>query len=75
MKNGTTQTGIIASEDNDNVSIKGIDAIVRKFATKDIEERTKQTISLMPADLPKILSTDEMADLVEYLTTLKKAKK
>ena len=29
----------------------------------------------MPADLAKLLSKEEMADVVEYLTTLKKAKK
>ncbi len=75
LKNGTTQTGIITSEDAENVSLKGIDAIVRKFAVKDIDERTKQSISLMPADLPKVLSVDEMADIAEYLTTLKKAKR
>ena len=29
----------------------------------------------MPADLAKLLSQEEMADVVEYLMTLKKAKK
>ncbi len=75
LKNGTTQTGIITSDDGDKLSIKGIDAIVRTFPVADIEERSKQAISLMPADLPKLLSQEEMADVVEYLTTLKKAKK
>jgi putative membrane-bound dehydrogenase-like protein len=75
LKNGTTQTGIITSEDAESVSLKSADAIVRKFAVSDIEERHKQTTSLMPADLAKILSQDEMADVVEYLTSLKQAKK
>ena len=75
LHNGTTQTGIIISEDAEKLSLKGNDAIVRTFPVKEIDERTKQKISLMPADLAKIISTEEMADIVEYLTTLKKAKK
>lgn len=75
LKNGTTHTGIITSDEADKVSIKGSDAIVRSFPTADIEERVKQKISLMPADVAKTLSVDELADLVEYLTTLKSAKK
>lgn len=75
LKNGTTQTGIITSEDAEKLSIKGIDAIVRSFPISEIEDRTKQKISLMPADLAKLLSQEEMADVVEYLTTLKKARK
>ena len=75
LHDGTTQTGIIISEDADKVILKGIDAIVRTFPIKEIDERAKQKISLMPADLAKLLSKEEMADVVEYLTTLKKAKK
>ena len=75
LKDGTTQTGIITSEDGQSLSIKGADAIVRKFALSEVEERHKQSISLMPADLAKILSVEEMADVVEYLSNLKAAKK
>ena len=74
LNNGTTQTGLIVSEDGDKLSLKGNDAIVRTIPIKDIDERQKNTISLMPADLAKLLSQEEMADVVEYLVTLKKAK-
>ncbi len=75
LNNGTTQTGLLVSEDGEKLSLKGIDAIVRTIAIQDIDERQKNTISLMPADLAKLLSQEEMADVVEYLITLKKAKK
>ena len=75
LHDGTTQTGIIVSEDAEKVLLKGTDAIVRTFLLKDIDERIKQKISLMPADFAKLISTEEMADVVEYLTTLKKARK
>ena len=74
LNNGTTQTGLLVSEDGEKLSLKGVDAIVRTIAIKDIDERQKNTISLMPADLAKLLSQEEMADVVEYLMTLKKAK-
>ena len=73
LSNGTSQTGLVVSEDGEKLSLKGNDALVRTIAIKDIEERQKNSISLMPADLAKLLSQDEMADIVEYLVTLKKA--
>jgi putative heme-binding domain-containing protein len=75
LHDGTTQTGIVISEDAEKLSLKGSDAIVRTFPLKEIDERTKQKISLMPADLTKQLSIEEMTDIVEYLTVLKKARK
>ncbi len=73
LNNGTTQTGLIVSEDGEKLSLKGNDALLRTIAIKDIDERQKNSISLMPADLAKLLSQEEMADIVEYLVTLKKA--
>jgi putative membrane-bound dehydrogenase-like protein len=75
LTNGTTVTGIVVSEDDNKVTLRGNDALVRAFDKKDIEERVKNKISLMPADLAKLLSPEEMADIVDYLSTLKKAKK
>jgi putative membrane-bound dehydrogenase-like protein len=74
LADGTSATGIIVSEDDSKLVLKGNDALVRSFEKKQIEERVKNTVSLMPADLAKLLSADEMADIVEYLSTLKKAK-
>ena len=35
-------------------------------------ELQKQRVSLMPADLQKLMTKQELIDVVEYLTTLKK---
>ncbi|HEY0984060.1 c-type cytochrome, partial [Schlesneria sp.] len=72
LADGTSQTGIIVSEDGEKVILKGSDAIVRTFPVKAIEERSKQTVSLMPADFAKLISQEELVDIVEYLTTLRK---
>jgi putative membrane-bound dehydrogenase-like protein len=72
LTNGTTATGVITSQDAESVTVKGADALVRTFKKKEIEETKKQEISLMPADLAKGLTQEELVDVVEYLTTLKK---
>lgn len=72
LENGTTANGILVSEEAETLSLKGADAIVRQFKKSSIEEKKKLPISLMPADLAKTLTLEEMTDLVEYLTTLKK---
>lgn len=72
LDNGTVANGLKISEDADTITLRGADALNRVFKKKEIEEFKKQEISLMPADLAKTLSIEELADLVEYLTTLKK---
>ena len=71
LADGTTVNGIIVSQANGKVSLKGADAIVRTYNTADIEEKVKQNISLMPGDLHKLLSVDDLVNVVEYLTTLR----
>ncbi|MGC1274355.1 MAG: PVC-type heme-binding CxxCH protein [Planctomycetaceae bacterium] len=70
---GNVVTGLLVSKTDDEVAIKGNDAIVRTFKTADIEELVKQDVSLMPADMQKTLTEQQLVDLVEFLTTLRKA--
>ena len=72
LADGTTATGIIISEDDNTLTLRANDGLVRSFNKKEIEERAKNTVSLMPADLAKLLSPEELADVVEYLGTLRK---
>jgi putative heme-binding domain-containing protein len=74
-KNGTTMTGILVSQTPEEVTLKGADAIVRTFKRSEIEALEKSPISLMPADLHKALTVQGIADVVEYLLTLKQAAK
>jgi len=72
-ESGTVLSGIITSRTPDEILIKGADAILHKISTDEIEEISKQPVSLMPTDVQKLLTTAEIVDVVEYLTTLKKA--
>jgi putative heme-binding domain-containing protein len=71
-KSGTVANGLKISEDAESITLRGADALNRVFKKSDIEEIKKQEISLMPADLAKAVSVEELSDIVEYLTTLKK---
>ena len=72
---GNVVTGLMVSQTPDEVTLKGADAIPRTFKRSEVEELVKQDVSLMPADLQKVLSEKDFVDLVEFLTTLKKAAK
>jgi len=71
-EDGNSVIGILTSETPDSVTLKGADGIVRTLKRSEIEHFEKQTISLMPADLQKVLTTQDLVDVVAYLTTLKK---
>ena len=72
LDDGNTAQGILISQTPDEVSLKGNDALVRSFKRSQIEQMEKQNISLMPADLQKVMTADELVDVVEYVSTLKK---
>ena len=75
LADGTTVNGLVPSRTEQEISVKGIDGIVRTYKMSDVEIVKKQDLSLMPADLQKVMSEEDLIDVVEYLTTLKEAKK
>ena len=83
---GETVTGLLTSKTDEEIAyqqdripndaheviITTDDGIARKYAAKDVEALAKQEISLMPADLQKLMTKQELVHVVEYLTTLTK---
>jgi putative heme-binding domain-containing protein len=69
---GTTLSGILVSQTDDAIELKTAESIVHKLKRDDIEALKKLPTSLMPADLQKQLKAQDLVDIVEYLTTLKK---
>jgi putative heme-binding domain-containing protein len=72
LKNGDEIFGLIASETNDELAVKTQNGITTKYKKSEIAKRQKQTLSIMPAGLQLTMSTKDLVDLVEYLSTLKK---
>jgi putative membrane-bound dehydrogenase-like protein len=71
LTNGNAVSGILISRTPESISIKGIDAITRTYRMPEVEEIKEQSVSLMPADLQKTMTADDLVNMVEYLTTLK----
>ena len=72
LKDGNVVTGIITSQTDQQVTMKNNEGLARTIPRSDIEELQKQNVSLMPADLYKLLSQQDLVDVVEYLLTLQK---
>jgi putative membrane-bound dehydrogenase-like protein len=72
---GTTANGLLVSKTAEEVSLKDSEGIVRTFKMGDVDSLSRSSVSLMPADLHQAISTQELVDVVEYLLTLREAKK
>ncbi|MCA9174704.1 MAG: NPCBM/NEW2 domain-containing protein [Planctomycetales bacterium] len=71
LEDGTVLNGILVSETDEQIVLKDDKAIVRNIPKADVERMRKLDISLMPSDLQKQMTIQDLLDVVEYLTTLK----
>jgi len=72
LKSGDEAYGLIASETEDEIAVKTQNGVVSKYRKADIQSREKMKLSIMPAGLQQSMSTQDLVDLVEYLSSLKK---
>lgn len=72
LEDGGVLNGILVSQTDAEFQVKTAEAIVRKIPADQVSEFKKSPVSLMPADLQKLLTAQNLVDVVEYLTTLKK---
>ena len=72
LKDGSQQVGFITLESADNVKMRNVAAQEFTFAVKDIAERMKLPISVMPPGLVDALTVREFASLLDYLEALAK---
>ena len=68
---GTVVTGLLISETPEEVVLKGADGIERAFQRDELLEFVKQDVSLMPNDIQRLITEEQLVNLVEFLTTLK----
>lgn len=73
LKNGDELFGLITSETSDELTVKSQTGIVTKAKKSEIARRQKLTTSLMPLGLQLTMSTQDLVDLVDFLSSLKKA--
>ncbi len=73
LKDGDEIYGLVVSETADEIAVKTQTGIVTRYKKSDVTKREKQKLSIMPTGLQQAMSTQELVDLVEYLSSLKKA--
>ena len=73
LKNDDEAFGLVVSETADELAIKSSGGIVTRYKKSDIASRVQQKLSIMPAGLQQGMSQQDFVDLVEYLSSLKKA--
>ena len=73
LKSGDSAVGIVRSETPEEVILVMPGGIQNSYKKTDIAKREKLTYSLMPEGLQTILPTQDLVDLVEYLSSLKAA--
>ena len=71
---GELISGLLLTKTESVTTIKDVNGVVHNINADDIEEQKRLKLSLMPADLVKEMSEQDLVDLVDYLMTLKKAK-
>jgi putative membrane-bound dehydrogenase-like protein len=70
---GQVINGLLISDSVDQVVIRTPEAIDRTIDRADIESMKKSDKSLMPENLHQTIDQQGLIDIVEYMTTLKKA--
>jgi len=75
LKNGDEAYGLIISDTADEIAVKTQGGIVARYKKSYVAKREQQKLSIMPAGLQQTMSTQDLVDVVEYLSSLKKAVK
>jgi putative heme-binding domain-containing protein len=69
---GTAVSGVLRGETAEGVTLRNDKGVDLELPRSELASLEKQTISLMPAGLHRLLAPHELADLIAYLATLRK---
>jgi putative heme-binding domain-containing protein len=69
---GSFVTGLLVSRTDQSVTIRTAEGVDKEIPAREIDELVRSKVSLMPADLQKLLSVQDLVDVVAYLRTLRK---
>ena len=70
--NGTAITGLKTSETEQEITITTAEGLARTIPKSEVDEIRQLPISIMPNDLQKLMTAQELVDVVDYLSTLRK---
>jgi len=70
-KNGEQSVGVILGETATHIQLAMGPGLERRVPRNEIAEITPSPVSLMPAGLDRVLTQQELADLIAFLKSLK----
>ena len=70
-KAGIALAGMIARETADGILLRDLSGTEQRVARKSIQKMERVPMSLMPAGLDRLLTVDELRDLLAYLESLR----
>ena len=70
-EDGQVIVGLIESESDQKLKMIDAKGIRHDLSIDEIDEKKKQKLSLMPADLPQKMTEQDLIDVVEYMTQLR----
>jgi putative heme-binding domain-containing protein len=71
LNSGNVLSGIVVSRSDVEVVVRNAEGIDRVVSVSEIDEIIKTGVSLMPADLQKVMTVQDLVNVVTYLTQLK----
>ncbi len=72
FKDGSSMTGIVSSKTETDLQMKFPGGVVQNYKMADVVSMKQMDSSMMPSGLQEAMSTQELVDLVAYLSNLKK---
>ena len=72
LKDGTSVSGIISSKTETDLMMKLPGGTTQEFKMTQVKSIKQMADSMMPAGLQDAMTTDELVNLVEYMSSLKK---
>jgi putative heme-binding domain-containing protein len=72
MNDGSTISGIVASKTESDIDLKFPGGTTQQIKTSDVASMKEMKQSMMMEDLYQNMSNEDMANLLEYLSSLKK---
>ena len=73
-EDGELVSGLLLTKTDSMTTIKDINGIVHEIPSDEIAEQKRLKLSLMPVDLVKNFSEQDLVDLVDYMMTLRSDK-
>ena len=70
MASGKVETGFVVLESAESVIIRRTDGLSQELLQDDIDDRVKQSTSMMPKGIVGNLTSEQLADLIAYLQSL-----